>query len=306
MDSGGEWIIGSSVPLDQPWRGITKLAKMLASAVNECAACAPGVNLTDVPVLICVAEKDRPGRLQDIEQELYDTAQKELGVRMNESSGVVSAGRVGIGMALAHARQLIYGKHFRNVIIAGVDSFLVGPTLGAFEEQDRLLTSQNSNGFIPGEAGAAILVGPLTASAESRLSVLGIGTGVEQANVNAELPLRADGLVEAIRAALSEPGLDLGDMDYRITDISGEQYYFKEAALGLSRILRKRKEEFDIRHPTDCIGEVGAAIGMVILGVSLAACQKSYSKGKNILCQLGNDDGNRLALVTTYQPVRAD
>ena len=32
------------------------------------------------------------------------------------------------------------------------------------------------------------------------------------------------------------------DFDYRITDLSGEQYYFKEAALALSRTLRQSKE----------------------------------------------------------------
>ena len=27
---GGEWIMGSEVPLDEPWRGIPKLARLLA------------------------------------------------------------------------------------------------------------------------------------------------------------------------------------------------------------------------------------------------------------------------------------
>ena len=28
MDAGGEWIMGCEVPLEQPWRGKTKLIKM--------------------------------------------------------------------------------------------------------------------------------------------------------------------------------------------------------------------------------------------------------------------------------------
>jgi hypothetical protein len=43
MDSGGEWIMGSCVNLEKPWRGIPKLAKMLASVLRECIACEPSL-----------------------------------------------------------------------------------------------------------------------------------------------------------------------------------------------------------------------------------------------------------------------
>ena len=39
---GGEWIIGSAVPLEQPWRGQTKLVKLLAGPVRECLDLIPG------------------------------------------------------------------------------------------------------------------------------------------------------------------------------------------------------------------------------------------------------------------------
>ena len=35
IDSGGEWIMAHQVPLEQPWRGLTKLAKMAAMAIEE-------------------------------------------------------------------------------------------------------------------------------------------------------------------------------------------------------------------------------------------------------------------------------
>ena len=61
MDSGGEWIIGSSVPLELPWRGISKLSKMLASVLRECIACEPTLNIKAVPILICLAERTARG-----------------------------------------------------------------------------------------------------------------------------------------------------------------------------------------------------------------------------------------------------
>jgi len=305
MNSGGEWIMGSSVLLEKPWRGTKKLSKMLASALRECIAGNFRFGLEEIPVLICLAENDRPGRLADLEDSVFLEIQAELGVHFHEKSRLLSHGRVGVGMALQQARKLIYGEGIRKVIIAGADSLLVGPTLTAYEEQERLLTSQNSNGFIPGEAAAAVMVGPVIATEEPQLLCLGVGSGVEKATEESELPLRAEGLVQAIRAALAEAGCSLGAMDFRITDVSGGQYSFKEASLALTRILRERKEEFDIWHPADCIGEVGAAIGIVILTVCLATIRKAYAPGKNILCHLGNEDGKRVAIILAYKSMRA-
>ena len=93
----------------------------------------------------------------------------------------------------------------------------------------------------------------------------------------------------------------MGDLDYRITDISGEQYQFKEAALAEARLLRQHKEEFDIWHPADCIGEIGAASLPCMLGVALYAAHKGYAPGPRLLAHLGNDDGKRVALVLAAQ-----
>ena len=52
-------------------------------------------------------------------------------------------------------------------------------------------------------------------------------------------------MVQAFKAALADAGKTMADMDYRITDSNGEQYWFKEAALAVTRILRVHREEFE-------------------------------------------------------------
>lgn len=300
IDLGGEWIIGSPVPLEQPWRGTTKLIKMLSSVLKECLLGNTQLSLEKIPVLICVAEKERPGRFDDLENKILLETQSELGVRFHDRSGVIAQGRVAIATALKKARKLIYEEGIDKVIIAGVDTMLVGLTLRAYEERDRLLTRQNSNGFIPGEAAAAVLIQGKQ-NQQDQLICIGLGFGEEKATIESEdIPLRADGLVTAIRKALLEAHCDLGDIDFRITDLSGEQYGFKEASLALTRILRKRKEDFDIWHPADCIGEVGSAIGPVMLTVLLASMHKGYSPGNKVLAHLSNDDGKRVAMIFSY------
>lgn len=299
MARGGEWIIGSAVPLEEPWRGQAKLVKLLAGPVRECLELVPDVPPEDIPLLVCVAERDRPGRLDGLDNSLFFELQRELGAVFHADSEIIAEGRIGGALALYRARQLLYRAQqpHRCVIVAGADTILVGPTLMAYDERDRLLTPRNSNGFIPGEAGAALLLARPELANGDGIVCRGIGFAREAATIESEEPLRADGLAQAIRAALAEAGTTIADIDFRITDISGEQYAFKEASLALSRLLRVRKETFDIWHPADCIGEVGAAALPCMLAVALFAGRKRYAPGPAILAHLGNDDGKRTALV---------
>jgi len=290
----GEWLLGCEVPLEKPWRGREKLIRMVMATIEECLAGGGDVQVSDVPLLLCLAEERRPGRLDGLDESMLQEVQERSGVQFHGWSRVFSAGRVGGVQALEYSRRLL-AEGRPACLLAGVDSYLVGATLEAYYEDHRLLTPENSNGFIPGEAAAAVLLGP--PRADTVLSCVGVGFGTEPAPLGSGEPLRADGLVEAYKATLSEAGLDLGEVDYRIADVSGEQYGFKEAALALTRVLRQRKEEFDIWHPADCVGEVGAAAVPVMLGVVRAAQEKGYAPGPYAIGHASMDGQERAAFI---------
>lgn len=300
MDNGGEWILGSQVPLEQPWRGRKKLVKMAVRAINDCLK-KTNITVTNLPLFLCVAEKHRPGRFDGIDHMLFDEIATEMGTSFHEKSQIFAYGRVAGGAAMNQARKLLYQDHLPYCLIVGVDSLLVAQSLAAYEEQNRLLTSNNSNGFIPGEAASAVLIGLPDIANPDELICYGIGLGKENAFLGSGEPLRADGLVQAVSSAFKDSGKTIRDVHYRITDISGEQYYFKEASLTLLRILRDLREEFDIWHPADCLGETGAAITPILINVVQAAHEKAFSPGKSALLQCGNDEGERIAMVLGYQ-----
>ena len=107
IDSGGEWIMAHQVPLEQPWRGLTKLAKMAAMAIEEVLDGVAKDQWPELPLLLCVAEAERPGRLQGLDDQLFHQIQAELGVDFAATSAVVAHGRVGVAVALAQARKLL-------------------------------------------------------------------------------------------------------------------------------------------------------------------------------------------------------
>ncbi len=300
IDARGAWIMAHQVPLAQPWRGMRKLVVMASMAVEEALQPLPREAWGRVPLLLCVAESERPGRTPGLDQRLYTQLQDELGVQFAEGSAIVPRGRVSVAVALSQARTLLARPGVSHVLVAAADSLLSWPTLSHYDQADRLLTEANPDGFMPGEGAGALLLGRPSAAGE--LLCTGLGFGLEAAHVESGEPLRAEGLSTAIRAALADAGREMHDMDFRITDVGGEQYYFKEAALALSRTLRVRKEELDIWHPAESTGEIGAATGASLVAVALAASRKGYARGRRILAHASNDAGHRAAMVLEYRP----
>jgi 3-oxoacyl-[acyl-carrier-protein] synthase-1 len=129
---------------------------------------------------------------------------------------------------------------------------------------------------------------------------VGLGYGDEEALLRSGKPLRAEGLSTAIRAALAEAKLAIHDLDFRIADVSGEQFFFKEAAIALGRLLRVRKPAFDLWHPSDGTGETGAVAGVSMVAMAAMACAKHYAPGHRMLLHSSADGAARAAAIFQY------
>lgn len=63
-------------------------------------------------------------------------------------------------------------------------------------------------------------------------------------------------------------------------------------------------ESFDIWDPINGIGEVGAAMVPIMIGLAQYGCWRGFTLERyNILCHAGNDAGKRAAWVLTYQAI---
>ena len=288
--------VGATVDLRPPYRGLPRLVHLVAPAIQECLA-AVKWRPEHVPLLMCVSEAKRPGRPEDLDARILAEVGGALGVRFHAKSVVIARGRVGATVAVDLARRLCAGDGVPGCLVAGTDSLLNASTLAEFGARNRLLTEKNSDGFIPGEAGAAVILGPAAKASAGHLVLRGVGLARESATIDSEEPLRGVGLAAAVRGAMNDGGVTLAVTDYRLTDLSGIQYYFKEASLALSRTLRQLKPEFRLWHTADCIGEVGAAIGPIVLGYAAAASSHGFAPGPGVLCHFSNEDDERAAMI---------
>lgn len=288
LGPGGAWLVGGAVPLPRNWIGRKRMVHLAAGAVVDALKAAPEA---DLALILCLAEETRPGRpIPDPAAFLRDLAEI-TGVPAHAQ--VVAHGRPSGFVALDRARKLLADGAASHVLILGVDSFLTVAAIAHYIAAERILGPGNANGFIPGEAAAAVIVGPA-----GPLRLTGVGLAREQAFIyngldedSLHLPLRGDGMTAAYAQALDAANVDLAHVEYRIGDLIGEQYFFKQSALAHMRLERGRKEFQDLWSPAENLGNIGAAVVPAMIGMALKAAEKGYAPGSPVLIEASGDDG---------------
>jgi 3-oxoacyl-[acyl-carrier-protein] synthase-1 len=292
---GGAWLLGAPVPLPRNWIGEKRLAHLAAGAIVD-ALQGQGGAQADMSLILCLAETTRPGQVVRNVDRFAARVLEFSGLSERTRMQVVSHGRPSGFIALERARRMFARDEARHVLIIGVDSMLNGPAIAHFLRENRLLTGDNANGFLPGEAAAAILCAP---GKPTHFALTGLGLTREEAyiyNRKAEdgfdLPLRGDGMTQAYRDALEMSGLqDFGRIDFRITDLAGEAFFFKQSALAMQRMMRLHRDPQPIWTPGDCLGNIGAAFVPLMVGWGLESFEKGYADGHRIMVEASGDDG---------------
>lgn len=286
---GGDWLIGAPVPLPRNWIGEKRMAHLAAGAICEAFECVPQAR-EQTALILCLAEEERPGRPVRDGSRLLRRIGEIVESPSHRRSRIVAHGRPSGHVALEQARRILAAGEAPYVMIAGVDSYLTAESIAYYLGEDRLLTPNNPNGFVPGEAAAAVLC---SRSQQGALRLHGLGLAREQAFIYNpdELPLRGDGMTSAYSAALDETGTEMNRLGYRIADLIGEQYWFKQSALANLRLVRGAHDFQDIWSPAEALGNVGAAVVPVMIGMAFTASRKGYAAGNPVLIEASNDTG---------------
>lgn len=295
-----ERLIGAAIPYSQNVFGISKLVQICSDALEDLFSQTNAQCSASLPVLLCLPESTRPDWDTEKVHQFYELLTQNLELD-NPYNLMIQQGRVSLVTAFEKARELIYSKKSDGVIILGIDSLLNALAIQHFgkpphEYRNRLLTQKNSDAFIPGEAAAACFVTKPQLTGKE-LILQGFGKGLEEATIYSRKPLNGIGLTQAIYSASNDAQLSADETGFRIVGLTGESYFFKEAALILPRVLKTVRPVYDFWHPSDCIGECGAVNGLAILVMAYWASKKNYLPHDTALCHLSNDDEQRAAFI---------
>jgi 3-oxoacyl-[acyl-carrier-protein] synthase-1 len=266
-------------------------------------ACAPCTG--PVPLLLAVPE-ERPGSAvaADLARPGFFealAAQAQVQVQLDaQSSRLYPQGGAGGLIALRDALALLSSQRFPSVLVGGVDTFLDLLRLGVLDGESRL-AGGGGDGFIPGE-GAAFL---LLSNQRHRglpppiARVAGVGVGVERGHRYAQEPYRGDGLDEAFQALFAGRPRGAAKVQCVYAGFNGENLPAKEWGVAYLRSAEHFAEGFGVEHPADCVGDAGAALGPMMLGLAALGMRHGYRSGPCLVWSTSDREARAAALLET-------
>lgn len=296
-DANAMPVIGAMMAdLDLDLHDRQRLLDMLAMAIEDCLSGVPALRSEEVPLLIGLAEPERPGAAIWSGESLLPELEQRLCRRFHpDLSMAIAKGHTSGTKGLRRAQDYLQNLAVPACIVCAVDSYINASSIFWLDQSWRLKREGHTDGVMPGEAAAAALVRRRSAEDDpAGVHILGLGFGLEPASILTSEPLLAVGLADACRRALAQAGWEFHHLDFRISDVTGESYGFRELALVEGRLARVvRAEPQPLWHPADAIGDTGAAAGLVQLVMATAAWRKGYAPGARAACFTSAVKGDR-------------
>ena len=303
LDKGGEPMIVAREPtLDPALQGPERFAHLAAPALQE--ALAPlaqrNVSLQSVHTLIGTPDP-RPGLPAGIEDALGSLVASAADLKTNERTTFLPSGNAAGLLAMKLARDILHEGRSRFCLAGGVDSYLTAESLEWMDEEGILKSSENRNGFPPGEAAGFCLLTTGATALDFSLPVLGwletLGSAREESPIRTPTICVGRGLSEAIWQATAPLRLPEERVDDSICDLNGEPYRSEEFALTVLRTQKAFVNSTQFVTPADCWGDIGAASGPLFANLAVAAGLRGYAKGPRTLIWASSEHGDRAAAV---------
>jgi 3-oxoacyl-[acyl-carrier-protein] synthase I len=211
------------------------------------------------------------------------------------SSGV---GRSAFFFALHDALEALDAGECDGAIVGAVDSLCTPAAVRRLDREKRLLGAVSSDGLIPGEGAAFVLLsGPSSRADAARYWARLLCASIEREarHFGHEQPNTGRALSAALRKAFHSPPVARRRADLLYTCETGERYWTDELALAYFRNVAQMPEPFVRTTAAEAFGDLGAAAGAVQFAMGLQALARpKLSGGPNDLLLVcgASDDGH--------------
>lgn len=252
--------------------GADRLAALLPSAIIEAIESAPDLSASaDAPCLEILIVPPRMGSAdcERLSSEMTSWLAPYHGWSDRPRQRlIVSGGATAAWSALEHAYQaLLENPHLQHVLIAAVDSACDPTQLTELAKADFLLRPGNSEGIVPGEAAACVLLErvanaaqiPVGSFAIHRPSLVLAGSPFWP-SVNAS---EASALGQTLASALSLAGMEAVHISHLESDMDGSNWRALVEASALNRVIFSETTALPQWRPATLLGQTGAAFGLI-------------------------------------------
>jgi 3-oxoacyl-[acyl-carrier-protein] synthase I len=237
---------------------------------------------------------DGPGFIRLLDQ--------QVGGRIDVAQSVAAdAGRAGGLVAIGRAAELVRSGAAQFAIAGGIDTYRDLYVLGTLDMEKRVKSSAHLDGFVPGEGAVFLLLAAAgaagQASARTMVTLSQVVQGTETGHLYSEEPYRGEGLAATITQIASvnanaPPFVDVW------SSMNGESHWGKEWGVSYLRNKVAFADDHAIQHPADCVGDVGSAVGPLLVGLAALGMRDGYRKSP-ALVYCSSDRGARAALAVS-------
>lgn len=187
-------------------------------------------------------------------------------------SRLFPCGRAGGLLACVEALSFLAKGGGRHALVAGVDTYLDLMLLGTLDRDKRIKCARVMDGFIPGEGAGVVLLGRAGAAGGAKspplATLLAAAAADEPGHRYSTETYRGDGLAAAFAGVLTAKGNLRAPIATMYAGLNGESFGAKEYGVASLRSSRELSPEIVVEHPIDCFGDIGAALGPVMLGLA--------------------------------------
>jgi 3-oxoacyl-[acyl-carrier-protein] synthase-1 len=250
-----------------------RMLRLAAPALASALAAAPGAR----PPLLLALPEVRPGEPDAVGRAFVAQLAAQAGVELDAgASKLYRQGGAGGLVALHDALALVAGGTADVVAVGGVDTFLDLRRLAALDAEDRLLGGPVMDGFIPGEGAGFVVVAAPSVAKRLQLTpvarVLGAATGTEPGHRYSSEPYRGEGLARTFQELFA--AVQVPPVRCVYAGFNGESLASKEWGVAYLRSASRFAPDHSIEHTADCLGDAGAALGPMMLGLAAIGLQR--------------------------------
>jgi 3-oxoacyl-[acyl-carrier-protein] synthase-1 len=299
-------------PLDgalerDPWMTAlqARMLRIAAGALRETLDAAIS-RVERIPLLLAVPEP-LPGRSPPVAPGFLRWLGVQAGVDLAwERSRAFPLGRAGGIAALGDALARIASLSDPYVLVGGVDSYRDPDLLDALDKEGRIRAAGVTDGFIPGEgAGFVLLASDGRATQQSRAALARVDAAAidrERGHRYATEPYRGDGLDGALRALFEAVSGGSEPVHTVYAGLNGEHFHAKEWGVASIRHQPHFAEDLAIEHPIDCLGDTGAALAPLMIGLAALGAQRGYRRSPCLVWCSSDLETRGAALVRAVTP----
>ncbi|HEX3623881.1 MAG TPA: hypothetical protein VH280_00490 [Verrucomicrobiae bacterium] len=282
--------------------GADRLVRLVVPAAVESVQCALGSSVPPANwgLFLGIGTGEEPGT----GQRLVAAITVALGGFRPALVDVVAEGRAAGLAALSRASAAIADGKIAGAIVGGVDSLVRPAVYDKLESAGILRGPANERGVLPGEAAAFCILEKQPVRNKAMASLAATATGQEP-TAGTENPNQAQGLTAVLRAMRN--AATFSHLPLFVCDLNGDRYRALEWGLAYTRAFGSVHEKpdaatsGDLWHPADCIGDSGAATGLVDLIWAVEALRKGYSLVNQVLVWGASDGALRAAALLAGQ-----